>query len=271
LAATNTPHLQDLQALLDRELELQRQIYAAIWAAVEAMERWSSGVARYLAKVTREMNAWLAHNSSGSFVPVPLPPELDLSHSLGPPLAASAQQQLQLSAATGEFGAAIVVTAAAFKGGVRAEPGLDAAAGAGRPSRPSVELPEACNDSGAATARHILSGQPGSNSLVRSRGGVSLHARTPAGVQQQHRHLPSCAESAASHSAGEGGTSTPPAPHRPWSATRNQVVPWDGGGAADGEQGSSSSEGSEAEWAQPARLPTISGRAGPPTPRQPLP
>lgn len=250
--ATHQPitHTQDLQALLGRELELHRQIHSAIWAAVAAMERWSSGVARYHSKVTRETNDWLARNaallaarsqdavagiSSGGFEPVPVPPDLDLSRSLRParpPLAASAQQQLQLSAATGEFGAAVVVTAApASKGGpVRAEPGLAAAAGgpggAGRTSRPSVELPEeSCDDSGAATARRALSsGQPGSSSssLVRSPGGVSLHARTPAAglqqqQQQQHRHLAA---------AGEGGASTPPAPHgRPWSATRNQVVP----------------------------------------------
>lgn len=172
------PALQDLQALLDQELALHRQIHTSIWAAVTAMERWSSGVSRWQAKVTRDMNAWMAANAAAiaasrgsargmqcaNFTPIPLPPELDLSNSLRPPSPPAQQQQHQqvaaaVSAAMGEFGAAVVVTAAA--GGADRQGGVRAAAGLGldaaeRPGRSS----EAAAAPAAATGSHIRASRP---------------------------------------------------------------------------------------------------------------
>lgn len=125
--AFSCPHLclQDLQALLEQELQLHRQIYSAIWAAVAAMERWSSGVSRWQAKVIADTNTWLAENAAliarhagpaavgTAYSPVPLPPVVDLSHSLRP----QHQEQQRaaaaaaVNAAMGEFGAAVVITA----------------------------------------------------------------------------------------------------------------------------------------------------------------
>lgn len=89
--------LQDLQALLQSELQLHCQIHNAIWAAVAAMERWSAGVSRGQAKVIHDTNTWLAGNAAtaGSYQPVPVPPVVDLSHSLRPPQPEQRQQQQQ--------------------------------------------------------------------------------------------------------------------------------------------------------------------------------
>jgi len=122
--------VQDLQALLEQELQLHRQIYSAIWAAVAAMERWSSGVSRWQAKVIADTNTWLADNAAliarqagpaaagTAYSPVPLPPVVDLSHSLRP----QHQEQQRaaaaaaVNAAMGEFGAAVVITAQKVRG-----------------------------------------------------------------------------------------------------------------------------------------------------------
>ncbi len=74
------------------EHALHKQIYAALWNAISAMERWSTAVARWQGKSTREMNAWLAANhahivvrsgKSAAFVPdlkpIPQPPSMDLT------------------------------------------------------------------------------------------------------------------------------------------------------------------------------------------------
>ncbi len=71
---------------------LHKQIYAALWNAISAMERWSTAVSRWQAKSTREMNAWLAANHanivargglSAAFIPelkpIPQPVSVDLT------------------------------------------------------------------------------------------------------------------------------------------------------------------------------------------------
>lgn len=156
LTAEHGAVVQDLQAVIDRELELHRQIYSAIWAAVAAMERWSSGVNKWLAKITKDTNSWMAMNAQiaeqqcGSavstgvgYVLIPAPAEVDLSQSLRPQ---PAGQELQLQQQQ-EFGATVIVKAGAATGegseaaaGIRLGADLTAAAaeGDGEPSVPSA-------------------------------------------------------------------------------------------------------------------------------------
>jgi hypothetical protein len=156
-----------------------------------------------------------------------------------------------VDAAMGEFGAAVVITAAK----PRAEPGLEepaagdstacsrstAAQGAlrwaelpgsadgstasGRTSRPSIEVPGSTPTAASAglSQRFYATGA----TSIRSPGGVSLHARTP-GVKPS---LSTAARLAAdgdepSGSSGSSSRSTP-THHRPKSAGFNQVVPVD--------------------------------------------
>ena len=204
--------LQDLQALLQQELLLHHQINNAIWAAVEAMERWSTGVARWQVKVIADTNDWLAENAArmgpgAHHCPVPLPQPFDLTNSLRPQQ--HQQQELQQAVAAvkadlGEYGAAVMITAAK----PRAEAGLDPAAASarstgssdpsspsaaqqgsrwaglpkstssssagGRTSRPSIEVPG--NGTATGLAQRL---QAAGGTSIRSPGGVSLHARTP--------------------------------------------------------------------------------------------
>lgn len=118
--------------MIDRELELHRQIYSAIWAAVAAMERWSIGVHKWLVKITKDLNGWLAtnaellaqqHHGSGlGYLPVPMPAQIDLSESLRPMLPAA---NLELQQEQQAYGTTVMVTAGQGSGfGIRHEADL---------------------------------------------------------------------------------------------------------------------------------------------------
>jgi hypothetical protein len=115
--------MQDLQAMLQQELQLHSKIYDTIWAAVYAMECWTAGVSRWQCRVIQHTNTWLAHNAAliakqagpgapgTSFSPVPIPAAVDLSQSLRPQQQKQQQQENAVHAATGEYGAAVVIKA----------------------------------------------------------------------------------------------------------------------------------------------------------------
>lgn len=245
---------QDLHNVLSREQALHHQIYAAIWAAVAAMERWSGGVGRYLAKVTRETNASLADNArvmaalagpgsaaaarAAAFSPLPVPKVTDLSQSLRPVAPAPALDSQQQ-----QFGATVVVRAGGGGTGSsmqpRAQPALpsgagdspgpgegkhvgfaaDTAAAAAAGSSSGGRRPLGPHSSGVAVELlHSTSLSAGANS-IRSPGGVSLHSRTPGAA------------------AATPGSRASVLQQQPW-------APAQGGAAAASDAASSSSSGS---------------------------
>jgi hypothetical protein len=98
---------QDIQAAVDHERQLRRQINAALWQAVAAMERWSSAAVRYMSTITTDTNNWLEQNAQliahlagpgapgTQFKPVPAPCQVNSKGPLRrlPPVAQDVQQQ----------------------------------------------------------------------------------------------------------------------------------------------------------------------------------
>jgi hypothetical protein len=221
--------LQDLRAVIARELELHRQIHSVIWAAVAAMERWSSGVARWQAKVTRDVNGWLDSNAAllaaaagpnapgSGVVRIPTPQQFEELYGRamretrtgGVGFLAS---PLQLQEQQHEFGVSVVVRAGA--GGV--QPGDGSASAAAARLRMEPELADASaaagysNGSISSAAAAAAEAGPGSSAGggkwasstgTRRVSNVSINVRQPE-LQQPQQQLQPTGRHALGDSAG---------------------------------------------------------------------
>jgi len=256
--------MQDLYAVVSRERRLHSQVHAAVWDAVVAMQRWSSGVAQYMAQVSEDTNRLLDQNSQMiaglagpdapgiKYTPVPAPLLINLDELTAP-------EEVQQLLAQQYFGATVKVTAweqQAAATGLRTQAALNgenisadsSVEGDGRLTMQSTASQDGSKRKFGVTP--LVLGKAPSNlrsllaaNSINSPGGITLQSRTPGSSTSGRTLMSSTGLSFASRSnsfmagtptawPGEGptsgsGRSSSPAPTGPrgfWPGLANSRI-----------------------------------------------